>query len=214
MSKLFLDTLDNKRLEVFKKLKDFSQYGVLGGGTALALQIGHRKSYDFDFFVNEPISKYIWKKVKDTFGANSYKTLDTQDQLDVVTQNGVNLTFFLDDYKSMFPVIKSNDINLMSIQDIACNKAFIQGRRPKWRDYVDLYFILKENHVTLEKLIINCLKKFGNDFSKKLFLEQLIYWNDIYNYRIEYVDKDINPEVIKRFLLEEVKKVAKFGSVD
>lgn len=45
MSKLILEILDTNRLDSFKKLKTFKQYGILGGGTALALQIGHKKSF-------------------------------------------------------------------------------------------------------------------------------------------------------------------------
>lgn len=205
MSKLILEILDNNRLESFNKLKDFKLYGILGGGTALALQIGHRKSYDFDIFINEPVNKSIWKKVKEVYGENSYKTLDTPDQLNLVTENGINITFFLDDYKNQFELIKNDSIDIMNIKDIACNKAFIQGKRPKWRDYVDLYFILKDKHINLEELIKLSLSKFGNDFSEKLFLEQLVYWEDIMNFDIEYVNEPVSVEKIKEFLINEVK---------
>lgn len=205
MSKLILEILDNNRLESFNKLKDFKLYGILGGGTALALQIGHRKSYDFDIFINEPINKSIWRKVKEVYGENSYKTLDTPDQLNLVTENGINITFFLDDYKNQFELIKNDSIDIMNIKDIACNKAFIQGKRPKWRDYVDLYFILKDKHINLEGLIKLSLSKFGNDFSEKLFLEQLVYWEDIMNFDIEYVNEPVSVEKIKEFLINEVK---------
>lgn len=205
MSKLILEILDDNRLKSFNKLKDFKQYGILGGGTALALQIGHRKSYDFDIFIDEPVNKNIWKKVKELYGENSYKTLDTPDQLNLVTENGINITFFLDDYINQFELIKNDSIDIMNIKDIACNKAFIQGKRPKWRDYVDLYFILKDKHVSLEELIKLSLNKFGNDFSERLFLEQLVYWEDIMNYEIEYVNKPVPVEEIKKFLIDEVK---------
>lgn len=205
MSKLILEILDNNRLKSFEKLNNFKKWGILGGGTALALQIGHRKSYDFDIFTYAPIEKNIWKKVKEVYGQDSYKTLDTPDQLNLVTESGINLTFFLDDYKNLFEPIKNDSINIMDIKDIACNKAFIQGKRPKWRDYVDLYFILKENHISLEDLVKLSLKKFGNDFSERLFLEQLVYWEDVYNYDIEYIDNPAPVDEIKEFLVNEVK---------
>lgn len=206
MSKLILETLDSKRIETFEKLKSFRDIGVLGGGTALSLQIGHRKSYDFDIFVNETINKYIWKKAKDVFGENSYKTLDTPDQLNLVTPDSINITFFLDDYKSIYPAIDNNLINLMDIRDIATNKAFIQGKRPKWRDYVDLYFIIKNNHLSLKDIVNMAIKKFGNDFTTKLFLEQLVYWEDIYNYEIDFVGKEVPVDDIKLFLENEVRE--------
>lgn len=207
MSKLFLETLDNKRQKDFIKLSNFKELGILGGGTALALQIGHRKSFDFDIFINDGIQKGLWQKVKNVFGKNSYKTLDTTEQLNLVTESGINITFFKDDYKPLFDPIVNENINLMDIKDVAANKAFIQGRRPKWRDYVDLYFIIKSKHLTLVEIINLAIKKFGSDFTTKLFLEQLVYWDDIYNYEIEFVNKEIKKEEIQEFLKAEVIKL-------
>lgn len=45
MSQLFLDQLDSERKRVFDKLAAFADTFVLAGGTAIMLQIGHRKSY-------------------------------------------------------------------------------------------------------------------------------------------------------------------------
>ncbi len=53
MTKLFLDVLDKPRREILTKLGVFGDSAVLGGGTALALQIGHRKSFDFDFYTRD-----------------------------------------------------------------------------------------------------------------------------------------------------------------
>lgn len=206
MSKLILETLDTKRINAFNKLKSFKSLGILGGGTALALQIGHRKSYDFDIFVKEEINKLVWKKVKEVFGESSYKTLDTPEQLNLVTPDSINITFFLDDYKSMFPNIENEYIDLMDIRDIAANKALIQGKRPKWRDYVDLYFIIRDKYLSLDEIINVAIKKFGTDFSQKLFLEQLVYWGDIYNYEIDFVGDEIQIETVKSFLENEVRE--------
>ena len=49
------------------------------------------------------------------------------------------------------------------------------------------------------------LKKFGNDFSEKLFLEQLIYWKDIDDYKIEYLQSSLPPELIKEELEKHVR---------
>jgi len=57
MSKLYIDFFDKNRLCVWEKLKNFKDVGILGGGTALALQLNHRISYDFDVFCSQPIKK-------------------------------------------------------------------------------------------------------------------------------------------------------------
>lgn len=70
-------------------------------------------------------------------------------------------------------------------------KTYAPGRRATMKDYVDLYFILKA--YSLEELISLCERKYGDGFNKRLFLEQLIYLEDI-------------EEVEIRFLKEKVKK--------
>lgn len=205
MSKLILESLDSKRLSVFKKLKAFKKYGVLGGGTALSLQIGHRISYDFDIFVKKKIENSLWKNTKKIFGNDSSKLVETSEELHLTTPENIAITFFHDDYKSLFPPIKTDSINLMNIADIATNKAYTLGRRPKWRDYVDLYFLLNDKYIALEKLITLSLKKFGNDFSKRLFLEQLVYYRDIIDFEIDYLQKPVSEEKIQMFFKKVVK---------
>ncbi|OGM20826.1 hypothetical protein A2863_01640 [Candidatus Woesebacteria bacterium RIFCSPHIGHO2_01_FULL_38_9b] len=206
MSQLILASLDKNRLKVFEKLKAFNNIGVLGGGTALSLQIGQRVSYDFDIFSYSRLPRNLWKDIKNVFGKECEKLLDFEDQLNLKTPNGIRVTFFYDDYKLLFKPVKTKHIDLMNIHDIACNKAYIIGRRPKWRDYVDLYFLLKEKHITLEKTIDLSLKKFKSDFSERLFLQQLVYWEDITDYKIQFLNEGISPDKIKYFLEERVKE--------
>lgn len=205
MSKLILESLDNDKLEVFHKLKNFRNIGVLGGGTALSLQIGHRISYDFDIFTYNKLEPSLWRKARDTFGKGTLRLLDIEDQLNLLTPESVYVTFFYDDYKLLFDPIKTEYLDLLDIKDIAANKAFTIGRRPKWRDYVDLYYLLKKDYISFENLILMSRKKFDAGFSEKLFFEQLIYWGDIEDYDIEYLAENIEPQVIKDFLELKVK---------
>ncbi len=143
MSKLFLESLDKSRSEVFQKLTAFKTLGVLGGGTAIALQIGHRRSFDFDIFAASPLEPNLWQKITGTLGSNCFKTLDTPDQLNLITPENVSVTFFYDDCPPKFPPSTTTVINLMDLRDLASNKARVVGQRGKWRDYVDLFFLLK-----------------------------------------------------------------------
>lgn len=205
MSKIILESLDENRLSVFNKLGSFKNLGVLGGGTALALQIGHRISFDFDIFTYKELDNNLWKKVKAVFGKSSIKTLDTSQQLNLITPENVAVTFFNDEYKNVFDPVPTNTINLLNIKDIAANKVYVIGRRPKWRDYVDLYFLLKEKYFSLKELIGLAEKKFASDFSEKLFLEQLVYWDDINDYTIDFLGENIPSENIKKYF-EEIEK--------
>lgn len=82
------------------------------------------------------------------------------------------------------------------------------GRRPVWRDYVDLYFIVKKNY-ELKKIILDAQKKFGSLFAEKLFLGQLIYFGDLQDFKIDFLGESIQLETIKRFFEKEVKKIKK-----
>ena len=206
MSKLFLESLDKEKLEVFHKLKNFKKLGVLGGGTALALQIGHRVSYDFDIFTFRKLNRSLWLKLRKVFGKSSNRYLDTEDQLNMTTPTSVYITLFKDDYKSLYKPIKKEYINLMDIRDIAANKAFTIGRRPKWRDYVDIYFLIKNKYLKLEEIISISKQKFKNGFSEKLFIEQLTYWDDIEDYGIRFLNDQISIDVIKNLLFRESSK--------
>ena len=64
---------------------------------------------------------------------------------------------------------------------------------------------MSKKYISLEELINLSLKKFSNDFSEKLFLEQLIYWDDVEDYEITFLNKEVPSEKIKEFLEKEVK---------
>ena len=69
-------------------------------------------------------------------------------------------------------------------------KAYALGRRSKWKDYVDLYFLLT-GHFSLEAVSQKATVMFGDLFSEKLFRAQLSYFDDInYEEQVDYLIKD------------------------
>jgi hypothetical protein len=68
---------------------------------------------------------------------------------------------------------------------LAAMKAYTLGRRNKWKDYVDLYFIISKYH-SLKKIIDRAKKIFSSEFNEKIFREALSYFKDI-NYEEEVV---------------------------
>ena len=73
MSKIFLEILDHDRQEILTGLSSFRDEGYLAGGTALALQLGHRTSYDFDIFMDHPVTKNLKDKITAKFVKALYK---------------------------------------------------------------------------------------------------------------------------------------------
>lgn len=206
MIPLHLDTLDINRQSVFKNLKSFRTDGVLAGGTAIALQIGHRRSFDFDIFTQSELTPSLWSKVRRIFDGRVTKTLSTKRQLNFVTSENIVITFYHDEVTPLYPEIQTQSIGLADLRDLAGNKAFTIGGRGKWRDYIDLYFLLKTNTSTLEDIIDNCSKRSkGEIFPVKLFLEQLVYFDDLAIQDIDYIGPNIDPSEVKQFLSQQVR---------
>ena len=205
MSKIHLELLDEKRKEVLHILKSFNGYGFLTGGTALALQINHRKSVDFDIFVSKEINNHLRKKAKDVFGSTQIH-VDNGDQLTFSTPDHIEITFLWYYYKALKPTIKTSSISLSSVADILADKAHTIGRRAVWRDYVDIFYVIHEKITTLPNIVISAERKFGSDFSSVLFLQQLAYFDDFEASPVDFTNKDYSPDYIKKFLSDETEK--------
>ncbi|MBU3964532.1 nucleotidyl transferase AbiEii/AbiGii toxin family protein [Patescibacteria group bacterium] len=187
-------------------MSQFCEHGVLGGGTALALQIGHRKSYDFDVFLSKTLSKGFVYKVKKVFG-NFELIAQTGDEFSFTAMpQNVKVSFIYYPYRNLYEKIKTPHLDIFSWKDIALDKAHTVGRRGEWRDYVDLYFIIRKG-LSLSEIIELSKKKFGDSFSEKLFLSQLIYFEDIQDFTMELTADKPSRKDIKSFLEKEVKKL-------
>ncbi|MDP2630096.1 MAG: nucleotidyl transferase AbiEii/AbiGii toxin family protein, partial [Candidatus Uhrbacteria bacterium] len=126
------------------------------------------------------------------------------------------LTIFIDSVKVTFleypyPVYENfvswRNINLLPVSEIAATKAYTIGRRGSWKDYVDLYWVLKENHITLPALCRLAEKKYESNFNTRLFLEQLIYFDDIDEDEILFLKKKISKKTVETFFVEQIKKI-------
>lgn len=206
MTALFRDILDKDREQMFAKLTAFSQVNaVLGGGTALALQLGHRRSFDFDMFLPKPIPRLLYKLVENVFGESPVKSIESGDQLTLTLSSQVELTFLYYWYPALYPTVVTNSLPIFDKRDIASDKAATIGRRNVWRDYVDFFFLLKDKHTTLKNIIDDAVKRFGNEFSPKLFLGQLSYTKDIRDFNVVYMDRTYNQAEIQNLLAKEIK---------
>ncbi|OGE64364.1 hypothetical protein A3I48_03115 [Candidatus Daviesbacteria bacterium RIFCSPLOWO2_02_FULL_36_7] len=135
--------------------------------------------------------------------------IDTLDELTLFTKNGIKITFLYCPFKPHFQILKTGkELSLFSIPEIAIQKAYTVGRRGEYRDYFDLYTILKQGHIDIKQIISVSEKVYGGAFSEKLFLEQLVYFGDISSFSVIPVAKTPlpQPEEIKHFFEDEVKK--------
>ncbi len=205
--KLHLDILDKKRQEELQELSPFTKGFVLGGGTALSLQLTHRKSFDFDFFSQSPIPKKLLENISRKLKVD-HIVIDTSDELTFFTTDNIKITFLHYPFKVCFKPIKAaNNLVLFSVKEIALQKAYTIGRRGEYRDYFDLYTILKNVDINLDELISKAKQEYGSLFDEKMFLGQLVYFGDITNFEvIPVLGKPIPAlDEIKQFFGELVK---------
>jgi hypothetical protein len=133
---------------------------------------------------------------------NQVFIFEDSDQLHL-TVNNVKVTFFSFPYPIQHEVRIDSYITIPSLITLASMKAFALGRRAKWKDYVDLYFILK-NHYTIDDICREASANFDQMFSEKLFREQLAFHKDIdYSEPIEYISTPVPEDEIKDFLIEK-----------
>ena len=212
MKKIHMEILDMDRQNILKKLsKVLKNNYYLAGGTALALQLCHRESIDFDLFRNAEIDFSTKRSVLKEFRQYSVQTLvDTSDELSVVLNQEVKITLLNYFWDPIFPLVKISGLApLLCIRDIATTKAYALGRRGNYRDYFDLYVILRDKHATLRSIIKWCQRKYGEIFSERMFLEQLTYFGDVEIDRgIRYLnEKPISPKELSAFFKNLIKQM-------
>lgn len=200
------EILNKDQLELLPLLKNFKREFYLVGGTAIALYIGHRRSIDFDLFKKTSFSA---KKITGKIDAHrlAYKvTRNVSEQLNLIISE-VKFTFFEYPFPIQ-PVLKFEDyIKTPSLLDLSAMKAYALGRRSKWKDYVDLYFIIK-NHYTIKQIAQRADEIFGQLFSEKLFRTQLCFFDDIdHSETVEYIVQPVADDDIKAFLIKEATDI-------
>ena len=196
------EILSPNQQELFPFLKVFKKEFYLVGGTAVALYIGHRRSIDFDLFKFSPIKpKSLVTKIEES--NFSYEvTRRVTEQLNVTIHN-VKFTFYEYPFQIESPTSFEGIVKMPTLIDLAAMKAYALGRRSKWKDYIDLYFILKENY-TIKQISDRASVIYDQLFSEKLFRAQLSYFADVnYSESIEYLGTPVPEKEIKEFLTEK-----------
>ncbi|MGC8981509.1 MAG: nucleotidyl transferase AbiEii/AbiGii toxin family protein [Minisyncoccia bacterium] len=203
---MHLEVIEEKSKDIFFKLGKFKNF-YLAGGTALAIQIGHRISKDFDLFSISKLDDNLIKNIEKVFGDYKIKfIIKTQDQLTIKVDNTF-LTFLYYPFKPILKLVKFKDIKILCVKEIGAVKAYTIGRRANFKDYVDLYFIIKEKYASLKEIIKLSKEKYKDLFNARLFLEQLIYFKDIKPIRVKIIRGKINKKNIESFFVEEIKKL-------
>jgi len=206
---MFYNILDTNRKELLPLLAPFKKHYYLAGGTGLALQIGHRKSEDFDFFTSQPFSTTdLFDEVQKNLVKHTLvKIQDEENTLTILVDDTIKISFFYYPYPLLEPLLQEECLKIASVADIGCMKLSTIVSRATLKDYVDLYFILK--HVSLKELLEKSKNKHPT-LDTNLTLKSLIYFDDVSTDPIEFLpDLIVSFDQVKIFLTQEVKQYFK-----
>lgn len=188
---LYLKTKNTlSKIQDEKILEDF----YLAGGTALALQLGHRKSIDLDFFSKDYPKQDVLlqslSKYNPTIAQNSIGTLDT-------FIDDVKVSFFNYSYSLLKDTVTFNNVELASIIDIACMKLVAISQRGTKKDFVDLYVILQK--YKFDEILEAFERKYDSmNYQKLHILKSLVYFED--------AEADPEPDYLTPIKWDEVKE--------
>jgi len=200
------ESIDKKTKYILEKIRgsSFAKDFYLAGGTALALQLGHRQSIDLDWFSGQDFSNEKIKKNLVLLG--NFKLLSEEKDTIHGVLDEIRVSFFHYGYNLLFPLIKFENIDLADERDIAAMKIDAISSRGSKKDFIDLYFLLK--NYSLAELTDFFEKKYKNiGYNKLHILKSLSYFDDAESDPTPVMIRDIEWGKIKEVIADKVKKL-------
>ena len=179
----------------------------LAGGTAVALQLGHRISIDFDFFTRKKFVPSALARALARLGSFEAEQADRGTVQG--TFEGVRLSLFFYDHPLIHKPLKYLALTLADLRDIAAMKVDAVASRGVKRDLVDLYFICQSGY-SLSDLLNFYNQKYGLLASNFVHIQKsLVYFEDAEPNPMPRMLKEVRWEEVKKYFINEVKKLAK-----
>jgi hypothetical protein len=174
---LHKETVSPATLELIKVLQADPYFHdfLLAGGTGLSLQIGHRISVDIDLFTRNSFNEqeYLEHLEKNYNFSLQYMHSNTLKGF----INGIFVDLLQHDYKCIKPAVEAEGMSLFSKADIAAMKInVISGNGTRVKDFVDIYFLLKE--FSFEEIVSFYTDKYNNR-NEFHAIKSLTYYEDI-----------------------------------
>lgn len=204
---LSLQTVQPDTLELLKRLMQCPALSKmrLVGGTALALQYGHRRSVDLNFFGTTTNNvEELTKALKEAVG--NIALLSASKTKRVYNIRNVKVVIVNYPYPWIDDAIIEDTLCLASPKDIAAMKVnAIIGRGTK-KDFIDIYYLLQ--HFTFEELMKLYLEKY-TDGSEYRALLSMTYFEDADTQPIPYMFTDVSWNTMKEYIAREVERFNK-----
>jgi hypothetical protein len=177
---------------------------VLAGGTALALRLGHRVSADLDFFTQKEVrADTLLRKIKAS--GMAVRVISEGEGYLVAEIDGLKFSMLHYDYPFTGPVLYEG-VLIASVLDIAGMKTIAISQRGTKRDFVDMYFIVRDTpfHTIAEHMV----GRFGRERISPVHIgKSLVYFADAdSNYDPEYLGEKVSWDAVKAFFRRHAKQ--------
>jgi len=194
---LHQETVEPATLELLNQLfsKDYLSGFALAGGTALALQLGHRISIDLDFFSYQPFNaNELTKRISSDFRLDKEFIEIEENTLNCIINN-IRVQFLTHNYQQVRPDLNDGTIRLYSLPDSAAMKLNAVTNRGAKKDFFDIAALLEV--FSLNDMLNFYTKKY-NVVNYQHVLKSLSYFED--------AESEMNPVCLKNQNWTTVKK--------
>lgn len=201
---LYRKTVTNELLDVINFVMHqpvFDNFRLVGG-TALGLQLGHRKSIDIDLFGMEEIEM---ENVIDSFNDfGKVKILSRSGNINIFNLNGIKIDVVRYKYPWLSDVVLLDNIRMASTVDIAAMKINAITGRGSLKDFIDLYYLLRKHSLSD---MLNFFETKYHDGSVFLALKSLTYFDDAEKQELPVLFEKTSWVEMKKTILIEYKKL-------
>ena len=198
---LHYETIYPNTLELLKKIQSLDMFkeSRLVGGTALALQLGHRVSIDLDFFgkIDAPLEDIVFEL--SSFA--SVSPISASKMMRFLIVDGIKVDIVNYPYPWIDSPVVENGVTLAGIQDIAAMKLSAITNRGTKKDFIDYYYLLKT--YSLKELLDLYVRKFSD---AQLFtaIKSLTYFQDAEADPMPRMTKNLDWENVKKSIVDTV----------
>jgi hypothetical protein len=182
MQGLHLSILPPAQRRLWDELSGIPEPFVLYGGTAIALQLGHRESEDFDFFARTPIDPARLLNSLSLLAGSEPVQVEPDTLTTRVDRNGlVRLSFFGVPGLPMLrapAVIEQPRLRIGDLLELGGMKALVVQKRAEAKDYIDLHALLTLARRPLAELLAAAVFLYGRTYAPEATLKALAFYED------------------------------------
>ncbi len=205
---MFEQAIDARVLLLISKLSKARQIAdnfYLAGGTALAIQLGHRKSDDIALFSQKRFTVEHYSAM--LLALNGVILAEEEGTIHALIE-GVNVSLLYYPYKVLLPFKTIAGLNMASIEDVSCMKIVALSQRAEKKDFLDAYEILRiYKPVELKRMFI---EKYGIEkINCYHILRSFFYFADAENSPEPVIHRGTTWDEVKAFFRNNEKMLTK-----